>query len=230
MKSLSCLLLALISTAALAQEAPQSASGVTDTAAPQAEAPPAQAPVEAAPKPATVTVRMHTELGDIMLAIEIERAPITAANFLRYVDNKRMDGMGFYRAMKLDEAGTYGMVQTGIRDDVRKLFKPIEHEPTTLTGLSHVNGAISMARTTPGTATSDFFIIVGNLISLDAQPTAPGDNLGYAVFGQVVEGMEVVRAIMEQPRSLTAGEGVMKGQMLEKPVKVLTVRREQPAP
>ncbi len=230
MKSLTCLLWSLFPVVVLAQEAQVPASTPAESAAPQAEAPPTEAPVPEAPVPTTIKVRMHTELGDIVLAIEVERAPITATNFLRYVDDKRMDGMGFYRAMKLDEAGNYGMVQTGIRDDARKLFKPIEHEPTTLTGLSHVNGAVSMARTAPGTAVADFFIIVGNLTALDAQPaavsTGQADNLGYAVFGGVIEGMEVVKAIMEQPRSLTAGEGAMKGQMLEKPVKVLTVRRE----
>lgn len=226
MKSLLSLL-CLFSTLAAAQE---SAAPVTAESQPavtqpsEAEAPPAEAP-----KPATVPVRMHTELGDIIMAIEIERAPITAGNFLRYVDNKRFDGMGFYRAMKIDEAGNYGLVQTGIRDDARKLFKPIDHEPTTQTGLSHINGALSMARTAPGTATSDFFIIVGNLPALDAQPTqnTGADNLGYAVFGQVVEGMDVVKKIMEQPRSLTEGEGAMKGQMLATPVKILTVRRAQ---
>jgi peptidyl-prolyl cis-trans isomerase A (cyclophilin A) len=213
MKPLICLCLLLLATISLAQES-------SGPSTPADAVPP---PVET-PKPVTVKVRMQTALGDIVLDIETERAPITAANFLRYVDGKRMDGMGFYRAMKLDEAGNYGMVQTGIRDDVRKLFKPIEHEPTTLTGLSHVDGAISMARTTPGTATSDFFIIVGNLTSLDAQPTAPGDNLGYAVFGHVVEGVEIVKAIMEQPLT-HCGRRCDERTDAGKPVKVLTVRR-----
>ncbi len=221
-KLLSSFLLSCLSLGVFAQE-PQ----VSDT-------PPAAAPAqESAPaevhKPAVVPVRMHTELGDILMEIETERAPITAANFLSYVDKKSMDGIGFYRGMKVDEAGNYGLIQTGIRDP-KKIMKPIAHEPTTVTGLSHVNGALSMARLAPGSATADFFIIIGDLVSLDAQPSAPGDNLGYAVFGRVTEGMDVVKAINERPRSLTAGEGVMKGQMLETPVKVLTVRRVEPTP
>jgi peptidyl-prolyl cis-trans isomerase A (cyclophilin A) len=179
--------------------------------------------------PALVNVVMHTTLGDIVLAIETERAPITAANFLHYVDEKRFDGITFYRAMKIGDAGEYGLVQAGLRGDPKKVFKPIEHEPTTKTGLSHLNGTISMARLAPGTATAEFFIVWGNLTTLDAQPDAPvegqGDNQGYAAFGHVIEGMDVVKQILEQPRSDSAGEGVMKGQMLDMPVKVLSVRR-----
>jgi peptidyl-prolyl cis-trans isomerase A (cyclophilin A) len=89
--------------------------------------------------------------------------------------------------------------------------------------LSHVNGAISMARADPGTATADFFIVIGDLVGLDAQPN--GGDQGYAVFGHVVDGMDVVHVIFGQPRSETAGEGVMHGQMLAAPVKILTARR-----
>ena len=94
-----------------------------------------------------------------------------------------------------------------------------------VTGLSHVNGAISMARDDPGTATGDFFVVIGDLVGLDAQPN--GGDPGYAVFGHVVDGMDVVHVIFGQPRSSTAGEGVMKGQMLAMPVKILTARRAQ---
>ncbi|MGC3981541.1 MAG: peptidylprolyl isomerase [Steroidobacteraceae bacterium] len=177
--------------------------------------------------PATVNVAMQTSLGRIVLEIEKERAPITAGNFLRYVDQKRLDGIVFYRAAKLSENGEYGLVQGGLRGDPKRVLKPIAHEPTTKTGLSHVSGAISMARLAPGSATMDFFIVLGDLPAMDAQPSGQGDNLGYAVFGKVIEGMDVVRAVLEQPRSLTAGEGVMKGQMLEPTVKIQTVRRVQ---
>ena len=188
-----------------------------------------QSDAETAAQPATDKVMMHTELGDITLLIETERAPITAANFLRYVDAKCLDGVGFYRAVKIGDNGEYGLAQFGLQGNTRKVFKPIEHEATSVTGLSHVDGAISMARLAPGTATADFFIVMGNLTTMDAQPndTSPGDHMGYAVFGRVIKGMEVVKQILAQPRSLTAGEGIMKGQMLEPPVKVLTVRRVQ---
>lgn len=182
---------------------------------------PAPAP---APAPEVVKVVMHTAVGDIHLDIEKGRAPITAGNFLRYVDQKRFDNIVFYRAMKLDEEGKYGIVQGGLRGDPKRVYPAIAHEPAAVTGLSHVSGAISMAQAKPGTATADFFIVIGDLVSMDGKNTA--EEPGYAVFGRVVEGMDVVKAIMAQPRSETAGEGVMKGQMLSEPVKVLTVRRE----
>jgi len=181
----------------------------------------AQSPTET-PVPATVKVVLNTSLGDIVLAVETERAPVTSANFLRYIDQKRLDGSEFYRAMALGDDGQYGLIQGGLRGNPKRVLKPIAHEPTTVTGLSHVNGAISMARAEPGTATADFFIVIGDLVSLDAQPN--GDP-GFAVFGHVVEGMDVVHAISGQPRSSTAGEGVMKGQMLAMPVKILKARR-----
>ena len=175
------------------------------------------------PVPATVNVVLKTSLGDIVLAVETERAPITAGNFLRYVDQKRLDGSEFYRSMALGDDGQYGLIQGGLRGNPKRVLKPIAHEPTTATGLTHVNGAISMARADPGTATADFFIVIGDLVALDAQPS--GGDLGYAVFGHVVDGMDVVHGIFGQPRSPTAGEGVMQGQMLAMPVKILTARR-----
>ncbi|MEO6079043.1 MAG: peptidylprolyl isomerase [Steroidobacteraceae bacterium] len=174
--------------------------------------------------PAVVKVVMRTAQGDIHIALETERAPITAGNFLRYVDQKRFDNITFYRAMRLDEAGKYGLVQGGLRGDPKRLYPPIAHEPPAKTGLSHLDGAISMAQGKPGTANADFFIVVGDLVSLDGKNTA--EDPGYAVFGRVIAGMEVVRAIMDLPRSETAGEGVMKGQMLSAPLTILTVRRE----
>jgi len=190
------------------------------------EAPAAPTPVVA---PATIGVRMQTTLGVIVLAIEKARAPRTAANFLRYVDQKRLDGITFYRAMKLGDSGDIGLVQGGLRGDPKRVLKPIAHEPTSATGLSHVSGAISMARAAPGTANADFFIVVGDLVAFDAKPAdaAAGqpEDPGYAVFGRVVEGMDVVSAILGQPTSATLGPEVMKGQMIAKPVKVLTVRR-----
>jgi len=177
------------------------------------------------PQPVTVQVVLRTSLGDIVLALEKERAPITVNNFLRYVDQKRLDGCDFYRALKLDDNGQFGLIQGGARGNPRRVLKPIAHESTSVTGLSHVNGAISMARAEPGTATADFFIMIGDVQSYDAHPDAA--DSGYAVFGHVVEGMDVVRAVLEQPRSTDAGEGVMKGQMLAHPVKILAARRAE---
>lgn len=177
--------------------------------------------------PATVQVIIHTTLGDIVLALEKERAPVTTHNFLRYVDQKRLDGSDFYRAVSLTEDGQLGLIQGGLRGDPKRVLKPIAHEPTSTTGLSHVNGAISMARHDPGTATADFFITIGDLSSYDARPQE--NDPGYAVFGRVVAGMDVVHAILSEPREADVGQGAMKGQMIAKPVRILTVRRADAA-
>jgi len=185
---------------------------------------PAAPPPPPAPA-ATVKVNLQTAEGLIVLELETAKAPITAGNFLRYVDQKRFDGASFYRASKVPNAPEFGLVQGGVQNDPAKVLKPIAHEPTTRTGLSHTDGAISMGRTTPGTATSDFFIVLGDMTYMDADPKQPGDNLGFAVFGHVADGMDVVRKILAAPTSPTAGEGVMKGEMLAKPIKIITARR-----
>ena len=172
---------------------------------------------------ALVNVRLETTEGPIVVALEQGRAPITTANFLRYVDEKRFDGISFYRAVNV--APGFGLIQGGLRGDARKLLPPIKHEPTTVTGLSHIDGAISMARNAPGTADANFFITVGAIPSMDADPKQPGDNIGFAVFGHVTEGMDIVRHILQEPTSPTEGEGVMKGQMLVQPVRILSARR-----
>lgn len=191
-----------------------------------AQTTPVQAPTvpsATVPAPAATRVVLTTSMGPITIALEKDRAPITTANFLRYVDAKRFDGIVFYRSMRLP--WNAGLIQAGQRDPA-KLFKPIAHEPTSRTGLTHSDGAISMARLAPGTATADFSIVVGDMTGLDAK----ADDPGFAVFGRVVEGMDTVKAIWGAPRSATKGEGVMKGEMLEPTIKVLTVRRAPVAP
>jgi peptidyl-prolyl cis-trans isomerase A (cyclophilin A) len=185
----------------------------------QETAPP---PAPAAPKPAVVHVTLTTSEGPIVLELEKERAPITTANFLRYVAGKRLDGTTFYRAVKVQDG--FGLVQGGLRNDPKRVFPNIAHEPTTKTGLSHVDGAISMARAAPGTASGDFFIVVGGFPTMDADPKQPGDNVGFAVFGHVSEGMDLVRKILTSPTG-DAGPAVMKGQMLLAPVKILSARQ-----
>ncbi|MFC3442590.1 peptidylprolyl isomerase [Sphingobium rhizovicinum] len=184
---------------------------------------PALAQVEATvPNPADVRVALDTEKGQIIVAVHTDKAPVTAANFLKYVDQKRLDGTAFYRGVG---AADYGFVQGGAQNDPKRILPPIKHEPTTQTGLTHDDGALSMARYAPGSATGDFFIVLGQMPAMDARPDAPGDNVGFAVFAHVVEGLDVVKAILIAPKSPTKGEGVMKGQMLEAPVKILTARR-----
>lgn len=189
--------------------------------APELAAPPAA--TAPAPVPVTVPVTLSTSEGPIVIAVETERAPITAANFLRYVDQKRLDGIAFYRAVKVQDG--FGLVQAGVRNDPRRVLKPIAHEPTSQTHLSHTDGTVSMARGAPGSADGDFFFTVGDMSALDANPTQPGDNLGFAAFGHVVAGMEVIHRILDAPKSPTAGEGEMKGQMLDPPIRILAARR-----
>lgn len=169
-------------------------------------------------------VRIETTAGPIVIQTDA-RAPITSANFLRYVDEKRFDGATFFRGMELTPGS--GLAQGGTNNDPARILPPIAHEPTSLTGLTHTDGAVSMARFEPGTATGDFFIIVGDLRSLDAGRTAP-DDPGFAAFGRVVEGMEVVRAILAAPKSPTEGEGFMKGQMLDPRIEIVSARRVGP--
>lgn len=169
-----------------------------------------------------VPVAIDTTLGRIVVDLDRGHAPVTTANFLRYVDAHRFDGESFYRAMR---SGDGGLIQGGVRSDSRKLFPPIAHEPTTQTGLKNVAGAISMANAGAGTARADFFILASDLPSLDATADQPG----FAAFGHVVEGMDVVKAILAAPVSPTAGEGPMKGQMLDPAVKIIKVTRVAPA-
>jgi peptidyl-prolyl cis-trans isomerase A (cyclophilin A) len=191
-------------------------------AAPALSQAPAPAPT---PIPATVKVTLTTTQGPIVLELEKERAPITTANFLRYVDQKRLDGTAFYRAAKAPNAPEYGLVQFGTRNDPKKTLPPIAHEPTTKTGLTHKSGTISLARSAPGTGAGDFFILVGDTPSLDANPSAPGDNQGFAAFGHVVEGMDLIKQILAAPTDPEKGEGVMKGQYLASPVVITSARR-----
>ena len=170
-------------------------------------------------------VTLTTALGPIELELATDKAPITATNFLAYVDQKRLDGASVYRAMKLAANPLNGLIQGGLQGNPAKVLPPVAHEPTTKTGILHKNGVISLARYAPGTATCDFFICVGDQPSLDADPRQSGDNLGFAAFGHVTRGMEVVKTILLAPTSPTAGEGVMKGEMLDPPIAILTARR-----
>jgi peptidyl-prolyl cis-trans isomerase A (cyclophilin A) len=172
------------------------------------------------PLPATIVqVTLQTSEGPITLVLEKDKAPITTGNFLHYVDSKRLDGTSFYRTVKVGP--DFGLVQGGIGQDPKKAYPPIQHEPTNKTGLSHIDGAISMAMNAPGTAQGDFFIMVGASPGMDANADQPG----YAVFGHVVQGMDIVRHMLEAPTDPNKGEGMMKGQMIAQPIKIITARR-----
>ena len=215
MRRLMVLALGLMAVPAMAQTDPVATPTpmVTPTPAPTVPAGP--------PLPRVAVV---TTAGRIVIELETVKAPITANNFLHYVDQRRLDGISFYRDVKVAER--FGFVQFGVLGDPKRLLPAIKHEPTTLTGLKHYEGTISLARLAPGTGRGDFTISVGDQPSLDADPTQPGDNLGYATFGRVVEGMDVVMKIFNAPVSPTAMLlGTFKGEVPVAPVKVISVRR-----
>jgi peptidyl-prolyl cis-trans isomerase A (cyclophilin A) len=186
-------------------------------------APPASSPATApAAAEDLVPVAIDTSLGRIVIALDRGRAPITTANFLHYVDTHRFDGENFYRAMHI---GTGGLIQGGITSDTRKLYPPIADEPSTKTGLHNVAGAISMARAEPNSARADFFILLTDQPAFDAGAPGSSDTDGFAAFGHVTEGMDVVRQILAAPVSPTKGIGPMKGQMLDPTIKILKAAR-----
>lgn len=184
----------------------------------QAAAPPAAAQ---APKEDLVPVAIDTSMGRIVIGLDRAHAPVTTANFLHYVDTHRLDGEVFYRAM---HSQTSNLIQGGVRSDARKLFPPIAHESTSQTGLHNLTGAISMANFGAGTARADFFILLSDVPAFDAGDPQ-GDATGFAAFGHVIEGMDVVKKIFDAPVSPTKGEGAMKGQMLDPPVKIIKAAR-----
>jgi peptidyl-prolyl cis-trans isomerase A (cyclophilin A) len=181
--------------------------------------------VAAAPAPhrahTTVRVEIATDEGSIVIALETKRAPITTANFLAYVDQRRFDGMSFYRAARADGRPKEGFVQGGVNNIMTRTLKPIRHEPTSLTGLHHVDGTVSMARDAPGTATGDFFVVVGPGQYLDATRKDPG----YAAFGHVVSGMPVVRRMLAQPTFPGGWSKETVGQQMRHPVRIISARR-----
>ncbi len=194
-------------------------------AAAAALAAPAHAQAPAA-KPNPVVI-ITTALGTITVELAADKAPITTANFLKYVDRKLYDGATFYRASKPpgQAANDYGSVQGGLRDDVQKKLPPIAHESTLKTGLRHTDGTISMGRYAPGTAQADWVICIGDMSYLDATPTDPG----FAAFGHVTDGMPIAQQILGMPTDPNAGVGAMKGEILVKPVKIISIRRAPPA-
>lgn len=175
-----------------------------------------------------VTINVVTTLGTIEMELDHKHAPLTVENVLRYVDQKRLDNTAFYRAMHLAWGKQpNGLVQGGLQMDPKRTLKPVAHEPTSQTGLSHKAGALSLARNAPGTGMAEFSVLLSDLTSLDADPKSadPEAQAGYAVFGRVTGGMDVIRKIWDQPISQTKGQGAMKGQLLEVPVKIIIVRR-----
>lgn len=179
----------------------------------------------AAPEPALVRVRIETSAGPIIVAVDTRKAPRTATNFLAYVDDGRLVGTTFYRASRRKSDPRFGFVQGGIDTDHRRALSPIKLERTSETGLSHVDGTVSMAHgANPDSATGNFTIMVGANPALDARGSYPG----YAAFGRVVAGMATVKRILALPTG--GGRDAMKGQMILAPVRIVRTVRLDGAP
>jgi peptidyl-prolyl cis-trans isomerase A (cyclophilin A) len=160
-----------------------------------------------------------TELGEIKVELDLDRAPETVGNFLRYVRGGYYPGGSFHRTVRADNQPTnqvkIGVIQAGINPTrAKEEFLPIRLERTQNTGLRHRDGALSMARDGPDTATSDFFICIGNQPELDFGGQRNPDGQGFAVFGRVIDGQSVVRKIQAAPA---------EGQTLTPPVKILRI-------
>jgi peptidyl-prolyl cis-trans isomerase A (cyclophilin A) len=167
-----------------------------------------------------VRVRLVTSAGAIVLALDARRAPKTVANFLAYVDDGRLDGTEFYRATRRKADPRFGFVQGGIGTDARRMLPPLALEPTSQTGIKHLDGVVSMAHgPNADIANANFSIMVGPNPGLDAKP----GNRGFAAFGKVISGMDVVKRILALPTG--GGRDAMKGQMILSPVKILRAER-----
>jgi len=163
---------------------------------------------------------IRTELGDIHARLDLHRAPVTSLNFLRYVDARLFDSTSFYRVVRYDnqpdDSILIEVIQGGRFEDEENGFPPVIHETTEMTGIHHRNGTLSMARAAPGTATSEFFICIGDQPELDFGGRRNRDHQGFAAFGKITGGMNVVRRI----HSIESSE-----QYLEPPVLMLEIVR-----
>ena len=167
----------------------------------------------------TERVMMVTEKGNIILQIELEKAPVTSSNFLSLVERRVFDGAIFYRVVRPDNQPhnpvKIEVIQGGLfHDSLIAIYTAIEHETTGETGILHTDGVISMARMEPGSASTEIFICVGDQPSLDYGGDRNPDGAGFAAFGKVTEGMDVVRSIQALPDS---------GQYLIEPVRIDSV-------
>lgn len=149
-------------------------------------------------------VLIKTQPGNILLELYPHQAPVTVRNFLRYIAENRFQEATFHRTVRMDNQPNnvykIEVIQGGLRDDDHPLsLPPIAHETTRQTGILHTNGTLSMARNEPGTASSDFFICIGDQPELDFGGRRNPDGQGFAAFGKVVEGMDVVHKIHNSP-------------------------------
>jgi peptidyl-prolyl cis-trans isomerase A (cyclophilin A) len=188
----------------------------------------AQQPAPAKP----VLVIFETELGRITMEVDVLRAPITGENFLKYVDGKFYDGGSINRAVRPDNTTRHDVEIQVIQFQInpernREQFPPIPMERTSVTGLKHLNGTLSMARSGPDTARASFSIVIGDQPEMDFGGRRNADGQGFAVFGRVVEGMDIVKKI-QAARTLPAGQrGPYGTETLDPPIKIFKAYRKQ---
>ena len=153
-----------------------------------------------------VRVRVQTELGDIVIEVDPVKAPLTTANFLKYVDGGHYDGGRFHRTVQMDNQPEstvkIEVIQAGVNPDrAKEGFAAIQLERTSVTGILHKDGVVSMARGAPDSATSGWFVCINDQPSLDFGGNRNPDGQGFAAFGRVITGMDVVRKIQAAPSS-----------------------------
>ncbi len=178
-------------------------------------------------------VRLNTEAGTIVLELYADKAPGTVANFLRYVDQKRYDNSRFYRVVRPNNQANnpvkIEVIQGGLQNDSTKAFPPIPQETTQKTGLKHLDGTLSLARGKPDSGASEFFICINDQPELDFGGKRNPDGQGFAAFGRVVSGMDVVRRIQQgetgSPGPTNAYANPL--QLLKAPVSILKAERVQ---
>jgi len=176
-----------------------------------------------------VRVRVQTELGDIVIEVDPLRAPVTTANFLKYVDAGHYDGGVFHRTVKMDNQPEstvkIEVIQAGVNPDrAKEGFAAIQLERTSVTGILHKDGVVSMARGAPDSATSGWFVCINDQPSLDFGGNRNPDGQGFAAFGRVITGMDVVRKIQAAPSSTNRTTNT-EAQRLIPPIKILKVAR-----
>ncbi|MCC7267472.1 MAG: peptidylprolyl isomerase [Caulobacteraceae bacterium] len=175
-------------------------------------------------------VAIDTEKGRIVVEVYPDKAPISAGNFLMYADKGLYKGATIYRTVRADNdhnPAKITVIQGGLNleEGQPDPAPPIAHETTEATGIKHTDGVISMARGDPGTAGAEFFICIGDNPALDFGGQRNPDGQGFAAFGKVVEGMDVVKAINAAKADLATPDDYVRGQLLSPPVKILSVKR-----